>query len=32
MSRWMRVLLMSLLVIAMAVVSGCGGDKFVGKW
>lgn len=32
MSRLMRVLLMSLLVIAMAVVSGCGGDKFVGKW
>lgn len=32
MSKWMRVLLMSLLVIAMAVVSGCGGDKFAGKW
>lgn len=32
MSKWMRVLLMSLLVLAMAVVSGCGGDKFAGKW
>lgn len=32
MSKWMRVLLMSLLVIAMALVSGCGGDKFAGTW